>query len=433
MVGTSAHRSGRVVSVSVRHIDHPSGCPCCRQSAGAPTLGKLKTSGVSVRERKWAKRAENALLRANELDTLGQAGTEAAPAAQAAAPPPLGKLGKRARGKYFSQHLALALIDVERRRIEAGENAPLRASRKRKAALTDGKGLLPAYWRTYHCGNEMRNEGGRLVTTLCRSRWCTVCNKIETARLINRYKPVIDTWDEKYLVTLTLPNVPAAQLPATIGRMKSVFRTIREMIKKQYQRGERARPLEALRKLETTYNMRRGDFHPHFHFLTNDLEIANLFVSEWLRHIPEAKRKAQDVRKADENSVLELFKYFAKLTASGGKGQGDIQYIPAEALNIIFNAVAGERVFQAFGLSAAPAADAPEDAELAELALERGERWLWTREANDWVEHTTGECLTGYVPSDALRDLVERRILRTQFRARGAPPAKPLITSPDGT
>jgi hypothetical protein len=327
-------------------------------------------------------------------------------------------LAKRARGKYFSQNLALALVDVERRRIEAGEAAPLRASRKRELSQT--KGLLSAYWRAYHCGSELRNEGGKLVTTLCRCRWCTVCNKIETARLIKKYKPVLDSWEEKYLVTLTPPNVRAAQLPAEIQRMKLVFNRIREKIKKQYQRGERARPLEALRKLETTYNLQRGDFHPHFHILTNDLELANLLVSEWLRHIPEASPKGQDVRKADENSVLELFKYFAKLTAGGGK-DGDVKYIPADALNIIFNAVAGERVFQAFNIKAAPISE-KENAELEELSLDRGERWLWNPAVTDWVEHTTGECLTGYVPSDALRDLVERRILRTRYRARPHPP-----------
>ncbi len=409
------------MSVTVHHIDHPKGCPCCRQSAGAARrLSPLKKVGVSVRERVWEKRASTALARAQStppasgLDTFAQVGTEASPEAPATQ---VKALTKRARGKYLTQNLTLGLVDVERRRIEAGEAAPLR-SRQYKG--TDNRGLLQGYWRAYHCGSELRNEGGKLVTTLCRCRWCTVCNKIETARLIKKYKPVLDSWEEKYMVTLTVPNVQAERLPAEIQRMKMVFNRIREMIKKQYQRGQRARPLEALRKLETTVNLQRWDFHPHFHLITNSREVADLLVDEWLRHIPEADRKGQDVRVADENSVLELFKYFAKLTASGGKAGGK-KYISAEALNIIFNAVAGERVFQAFNIKAAPVPQ-KEVADLEELPIDRGERWLWNPEVTDWVEHATGELLTNYKPAQELRDLVERRILRTKHRPRPAPP-----------
>lgn len=346
------------------------------------------------------------------LDTFGQVGTEATAVPVAAAKREPKQL-KVARSKYLTQNMALALIDVERRRIEAGEVVKLRTGRKR--AVDDSRGMLPGYWQTYHCGSELRNEAGKLVTTHCRRRWCTVCSKIETARLIAKYKPLMDEWAETWLVTLTIKNVPAEGLRAAIARMKKVFNTIREQIKKQYQRGQRARPLEALRKLECTVNLRAWEFHPHFHLLTNDEEVARLLVSEWLRHFPDASPKAQDVRLADENSVLELFKYMAKLTAKAGeKGEdGGKEYIHAEALNIIFSAVAGERVFQAFNMK--PAKDAVrEEAEVLPLDIARGERWLWTRAVNDWVEHSTGELLTGYVPSEGLRELVEKRILRTR-------------------
>lgn len=406
-------------------------------SDGPAVLKVFKRVGVSVRQCVWEKKAEAALLRSLEapgggpLDTLGQVGTK--PVNTADNQPQRKALEKRARGKFFTQAVVLGLIDVERARIEAGEAAPLRRQlKKRKDAMpgADAKGMIPTYWRAYHCGGELRKEGGKLVTTLCRCRCCTVCMKIETARLIKRYLPVLNTFDEKWFVTLTPPNVPADKLPAMIARMKRVFNTIRERIKKQYQRGQRATALRALRKLECTVNLRRWDFHPHFHIITDSEEVANYLVSEWLRHFPEANRKGQDVRQADDNSVMELFKYFAKLTASGGK-DGGTKYIPAEALNIIFTAVAGERVFQAFNMKAGPVE--PEavatEPELVELELARGERWLWNRELNDWVEHSTGELLTGYVPSDALRDLVERRILRTRHRPRPTRPAAPPNTT----
>jgi hypothetical protein len=119
-----------------------------------------------------------------------------------------------------------------------------------------------------------------------------------------------------------------------------------------------------------------------------------------------------------------LFKYLAKLTASGSKTNkeaGGLEYINAEALNEIFHACAGMRTFEAYGVGPLANEDEePADEELNELTLERGERWLWNRQETDWLEATTGERLTGYVPSAGLRDLVERRILRG--RPRRAPP-----------
>lgn len=400
-------------------------------------LPAMKRAGVSVRARLWERKAERMAERAAKtpppapaLDTLGLLASTSAPDASpdvspgSAAGSAAGKFQKRARGKYLSQHLALALVDVENKRIERGELPP----------PGRGRNMLAAYWRSYHCGSELRKENGKLVTTLCRCRWCTVCAKIETARLIKLYGPVIKQWPDAHFVTLTARAVQGARLRETIRERNRIFATIVRQFNQRFRRGLEPHLLRALRKLETTYNDARRTFHPHLHVLTATLEEAEFLRREWLRHYgDDAVAHAQDIRKADEGTLLELFKYLAKLTAGGGKANNDagLEYINAEALNEIFHACAGMRTFEAYGVGplAGEDDDAPDEEldELAEAVLDRGERWLWNRAATDWVEVRTGEFLTNYRPSDGLRDLVERRILRGRPRRgvlRPDPPPK---------
>jgi hypothetical protein len=236
------------------------------------------------------------------------------------------------------------------------------------------------------------------------------------------------SWDDKHLVTLTVVNVPGEALTATVLKMKKVFNTIRERIKKQYQRGQRTDPLRALRKLECTFNPRRQDYHPHFHVITADREMADFLLSEWLRHFPTSDRKGQDVRPADDNSVMELFKYFTKLVT--GKGSEDAtdgkrRYIYANALNVIFNALTGQRVFQVYNVEREVGLGADRELEQLPPNLEIGQRWVWNQAATDWVAESADEVmrtyLTGYEPSPAFRQLVEESII-TGRRERPPPP-----------
>ncbi len=416
---------------------------------------------VSVRERRWAKISAPA---APGLDTLAQVGTELADII-AASPgktftikqndpvPELVKFAKRARAKYLTTAITLKLVDVEADRMNAGALLPgqaaarhyaprylvaravrpqgevvLHVARLPSATTVATSRLVKGYWNTYHCSSVLENRGGKLVTQLCRNRWCTVCSRIRTAQLIEQYLPILRSWDDKHLVTLTVVNVPGEALTATVLKMKKVFNTIRERIKKQYQRGQRTDPLRALRKLECTFNPRRQDYHPHFHVITADREMADFLLSEWLRHFPTSDRKGQDVRPADDNSVMELFKYFTKLVT--GKGSEDAtdgkrRYIYANALNVIFNALTGQRVFQVYNVEREVGLGADRELEQLPPNLEIGQRWVWNQAATDWVAESADEVmrtyLTGYEPSPAFRQLVEESII-TGRRERPPPP-----------
>jgi hypothetical protein len=291
---------------------------------------------------------------------------------------------RRARAKYFAIAFILRMVDLD---------SPLRKS----------------YWNSYHCCNNVGlKESGETTSLYCDARWCLVCNRIRSAKMINSYLPALNEWNDKHFVTLTIPNAPADGLSDAIAMMQAEFFRIKETFKKQHQRQQRDDKLVGLRKLECTYNISREDYHPHYHAIIQGEENANDLLAEWLRRFPDARDVAQDVRKADDASVRELFKYFTKLIAKAAGGQSVI--LP-EQLDVMFRVLRGKRTFQNFGFT-----KPKETEEVSEEALEMAEEieretivevYQWKQELHDWIGRNTGEKLTGYKPSPTWRKFVE--------------------------
>jgi len=236
-----------------------------------------------------------------------------------------------------------------------------------------------------------------------------VCNRIRTAVLINTYKPVLDLWDDKHFITLTIPNVPVDRLSSAIDGMEAEFRKVKEVFYRQHRRKKRDTTLIGFRKLECTYNPERHDYHPHYHIIVRGEEMAKELLAEWLERYPEAVEQAQDVRKADDASVIELFKYFTKLITKT-KGKGSAVFI--RPLDVIFQSMHGRRTFQNFGFKHEVIEDEPISEEAEKLAEEiEGEAmtvvYEWVQELTDWVEKQSGRVLTGYQPTAKFRQLVE--------------------------
>ena len=294
--------------------------------------------------------------------------------------------GKRARVKFLSQAMAVGLANVP-------------ASR-----------LTKSYWNTYYCSSVLQKKGDNLTGKFCKNRFCLVCCRIRSMQLIKQYSPVLDTWADKYLVTLTVPNCSAADLMATIQQMKEGFDTIRRRFTMQYRRKQRVTALQALRKLECTHNPDRDDYHPHFHLVVPDLATANELREFWLLHFPTAKWKSQDVRPANNGAANELFKYFTKLITTQSKER----FIRLGPLNTIFEAISGQRTFQAFGLpKTALVEDDPELDALAQSVVDADVDALfeWNQDQADWIDKETGEVLTNYKPTPEFRQFVETKIV----------------------
>lgn len=169
----------------------------------------------------------------------------------------------------------------------------------------------------------------------------------------------------------------------------------------------------ALRKLECTYNPQRNDFHPHLHFVVEGQAAAHALVKRWLARHPEANAVAQDVRPCDDGALIELFKYFTKIVVKRPGGTGSRTLAPVEALDVIFLAMRGRRVYQPIGFKVAADPATDENAEIGadgdtDAVKRIGERvqWEWIQQLHDWIDLSSGEPLTGYQPTQEFRALV---------------------------
>lgn len=296
-------------------------------------------------------------------------------------------LRKRARAKYATLGVVKRLISL---------NSPMQDQ----------------YERALGCCKMIEQNDGRLTSRYCGDRWCVVCNRIRMGRRINAYRQVFDAWadqgDQVYMTTLTVPNVRASELGPMLDEMRDKLKLCRRAIRRT--RGLR---YQAVRSTECTFNAEREDFHPHFHLAVRGKEAAEAVVEEWLKRFDQADQAAQDVREWDgtDGGLKELTKYCTKLIGA----TKDDDPPPAWALDVIFRALKGRHLFRPVGFDLEDYApdldpdkvdDFEDDLDATVQAYSRPQEtvnWWWDTDLNDWVDPATGECLTGYEPSEADR------------------------------
>ena len=325
------------------------------------------------------------------LDTLAQLVTSPEKEALKLAPQvrlsDKGNLKKRARRKFFTNGLIFGLINA----ADRNKNSILKKS----------------YWNTYHCNSGLDiYSTGEVVGKYCKNRWCMVCNAIRTAKSILTYVPIIENWEDAYFCTVTRPNVKAENLKTEIKELHEIFNRIKQKIKQQNHRKKIYFQLVGIRKFECTYNSISNTYHPHFHIVFKDEDMAIIFMDEWMKRNPTANSKGQDMRPADGNSTAELFKYMTKVISKTGKGN---RVIYADAMDIIFNVMKGRRIMQSFGFKL-PKIDDDDDGQNLDRELVK-DVVKWHQDAADWVNEETGELFTGYVPSEKFKKFVKTKII----------------------
>lgn len=299
------------------------------------------------------------------LDTLAQPGTKEKKSGK-------NTLKRRAVAKFLTNEILFNLVDQD-------------------------STLNQSYWNSFHCSNSLVQNGKKITGKYCNNRWCIVCNRIRTAKMINEYFPVIKKEiQQPFFVTLTIPNVGGSVLKQTIRSMLSNIIRINHVF-----RHRREFRITGIRKIECTYNATENSFHPHFHFIIDGKQAAAELIDHWLKAYPEANRAAQDMRPANDGSMIELFKYTTKLvtksdiTRDGEKTEININ---PEALDVIFKALYKIRTFQPMGgISKLPVKEDVEElqAELFDdLSALTVDVWGWEQGVSDWVSND-GECLTG--------------------------------------
>jgi hypothetical protein len=198
------------------------------------------------------------------------------------------------------------------------------------------------------CSTTLEQIGDKIISKYCKNRFCRVCNRIATGKLINGYSPVLEQMENKMFVTLTIPNVEAKILRKSIQQMNKTLRLIQDLRRKQ------KKPVyRAIRKLECTYNVHKNNYHPHFHLILEGGEAqADSLINDWLSYYPESVAEAQ--HKTEAKEYLELFKYFTKLTSNTGatykNGSKLIdEWSFPDAIDVIFTAIQRLRIIQPMG------------------------------------------------------------------------------------
>lgn len=245
------------------------------------------------------------------------------------------------------------------------------------------------YINTLNCATNLIQKGNKIESRYCKNRWCKVCNRIRTAKLINGYAPALDQLEDKYFVTLTLPNVAADQLRSTIKLMLKGIREIQELWRKTKQPR-----VKGIRKLECTYNPDLDNYHPHFHFIVQGEHSADRLIKSWLQKFPDAVSWAQD--KSEAYDYKELFKYFTKLAAKSEIKKEESFY--PEALHVIYKSIEKIRIIQPMG-GIKLVNDEIEDIEVQEITDVETKETVYSFEYDNWVDMNTGEYLTSYKPT----------------------------------
>lgn len=257
--------------------------------------------------------------------------------------------------------------------------------------------LYRSYSNTFFCSNTLHfDEEGKPNAYRCKNRFCMTCNAIRTAHLIDWYYPQLKALKNPYFVTLTLPNCDAT-IEAFRATKNAMYRTFTQIVHILKNNGIR---YKMLRKFEATINEQKREFHPHFHIIVEGADIARFLIDEWLKHLPSANRDAQNMERANSGSMLELFKYFTKLFTKGENGKRRLP--DAELLDTLLCVIKGVRTFTAYGIKAIKEDKEIEQSE--EFKALANKVFTWYK--SDWIDEESGECLTGYEPTDEIRVLL---------------------------
>jgi hypothetical protein len=264
------------------------------------------------------------------------------------------------------------------------------------------------YDDTQNCSSVLIQTGNKLTSRYCKHRWCRICNRIRTGKLINGYEKALEQMKDKQFLTLTVKNCTGDKLRETIEKMLKQFRLIQDLRRKQ------KKPLlKCIRKIECTYNPDTNEYHPHIHLIIEGFRAGSELTCEWLKRNPTADLKGQDIRECYD--AIELFKYFAKLTSKssrdskhykGSKLINDEWHYP-EALDTIFRSIENIRIIQPMG-GIKMVNDEIEELETKEVEDIQEENTIWIFKGSDWIDTSTGEMLTGYFPTERERKYSHR-------------------------
>lgn len=293
--------------------------------------------------------------------------------------------------------------------------------------------LIDSYKRSVECCSELVQVGNKITAKYCKQRWCIVCNRIRTAKMINNYIEELKLFSKPQFLTLTVKNCeykeytvkgivndeePRDTLKDTFINMQNLWRYCYKKLKYKCKKNNYI--LKGIKKVECTYNFEENTYHPHFHFILDNEILSETIIEYWLNYSYKFNLKTNPVAQKskpveDENGYLELFKYFSKIVSKTNekevieiKKEDSIyseiivkkkEAIVIPALDNIFKTMRGKRVYDAFGVPLANENDFDVQAEEIENLQHQNITWFW--QENNWY-NGNNEKLTDFEVSDKL-------------------------------
>lgn len=287
---------------------------------------------------------------------------------------------KKTQRKVISQKMILSLIDIANSK---GDDE-----------------RVNSYWNTFYCQDKLIGFGDTLHGDYCKNRFCTVCLANRKAENINKYYPVLKEWENPHFVTLTVKSVKAISLNKWIEGMIRAFQLIKDRCNKRYKRGK-GKKLIGLKSLECNFNAKQKTYNPHFHIIVPNKATAELLKKEWMiqwttKHTYHKGQHIVEVYDL-EKALIETIKYGSKIFTEPDikkKGEKGVPHmIYAHALDNIFCAMKGKRIFERFGFNL-PQQPKKEN---KTRHVSSYQEWIFDHNQTDWYNTKTGERLTGYV------------------------------------
>ena len=262
---------------------------------------------------------------------------------------------------------------------------------------------------TYFCLSEVIYINGRIYGKLCKNRFCTTCNGIRKANLINQYYPILKNWLDPQFLTLTTKSVTADELENLIIEQKAFFIRIIDKYEKRYKTGKTPKII-CLRTHESNFNPLKNWYNPHFHIITPDLKTARLLKKEWLKAFGDKRTKpyAQKIIKIKdmEHHLIETIKYGTKVFTDpdAKKGiRGKNYKLYARAYYTIIKAFEGKKIIANFGFKLPKGTRKKEK---TETTYSSASTLHYLPKVNDWINKETGSMLTRFSPDEELKTLI---------------------------
>lgn len=157
----------------------------------------------------------------------------------------------------------------------------------RQLLKCDKSPIFYQYKLSANCAQLIQKKGEKLTAAYCGYRWCQVCNRIRTAKLIDKYAPMFEQMPDPVFITLTLKSIEDADNLRPLVRRFIV--TINRILDRLRKHGIK---FQGFRKLEITHG--RAGFHPHLHLLLSPIWEEKKRRARRKTHIEEIKRSATE-------------------------------------------------------------------------------------------------------------------------------------------